>query len=119
MKSTGIKMICRFLMVSLMLLQLPMAQAGMIGVDQVASAASAQADRAAVVSVLSRSEVASELQSMGVDAKSVPERVAALTDSEVHALAGNLNTLPAGAMTNWAWAAVAVLVGVVIYYNWK
>ena len=119
MKSAGIKMICRFLIVSLMLLQFPMAQAGMVGADQVVSAASAQADRSAVVSMLSRSEVAGQLQLMGVDAKNVQDRVAALTDVEVHALAGNLNSLPAGAMGTWAWVGVAVIIAVVIYYTWK
>src|ERR1700693_3487428 len=94
MKSAGIKMVCRLLICALMLLQFPMVRAGMIGADQVVSAASAQADRNAVVGVLRRSEVASQLQSMGVDAKLAQDRVAALTDEEVHALAGNLNSLP-------------------------
>ena len=121
MKSAGIKMVCRLLVVALMLLQFPMVQAGMIGADQVVSAASAQADRNAVASVLSRSEVASQLQSMGVDAKLVQDRVAALTNDEVHALAGNLNSLPAGAMANgWIWVIV-IAVGLAIFskYNWK
>ena len=121
MKFAGIKMVCRLLVVALMLLQFPMVQAGMIGADQVVSAASAQADRNAVVSVLSRSEVASQLQSMGVDATLVQDRVAALTNDEVHALAGNLNSLPAGAMaTGWIWLIV-IAVGFAIYskYNWK
>ena len=121
MKFAGIKMVCRLLVVALMLLQFPMVQAGMIGADQVVSAASAQADRNAVASVLSRSEVASQLQSMGVDAKLVQNRVAALTNDEVHALAGNLNSLPAGAMANgWIWVIV-IAVGLAIFYkyNWK
>jgi hypothetical protein len=120
MKFAGIKMVCRLLVVALMLLQFPMVQAGMIGADQMVSA-SAQADRNAVVSVLSRSEVASQLQSMGVDATLVQDRVAALTNDEVHALAGNLNSLPAGAMaTGWIWLIV-IAVGFAIYskYNWK
>ena len=120
MKFAGIKMVCRLLVVALMLLQFPMVQAGMIGADQMVSA-SAQADRNAVVSVLSRSEVASQLQSMGVDAKLVQDRVAALTNDEVHALAGNLNSLPAGAMaTAWIWVIV-IAVGLAIYFkfNWK
>lgn len=121
MKSAGTKMVCRLLVVALMLLQFPMAQAGMIGADQVVSAASAQSDRNAVVSVLSRSEVASQLQSMGVDAKLVQDRVAALTNDEVHALAGNLNSLPAGAMANgWIWLIVVVIgLGIFYNYNWK
>ena len=114
-------MVCRLLIVALMLLQFPMVQAGMIGADQVVSAASAQADRNAVVSVLNRSEVASQLQSMGVDAKLVQDRVAALTNDEVHALAGNLNSLPAGAMATGWIVLIVVVIAVAIFskYNWK
>jgi hypothetical protein len=119
MKSAGIKMICRFLVVSLMFLQFPMAQAGMIGVDQVVNATSAQTDRMGAGSVLSRSEITSQLQSMGVDAKLAQDRVAALTDVEVLALEGKMNSMPAGAMSHgWGWVLL-IAVGLVIYFKWK
>jgi hypothetical protein len=119
MKFTGIKMICRMLIVSLMLLQFPMVHAGMIGADEVISAGTLQADRNVVASVLNRSEVANQLQSMGVDSKLAQDRVAALTDSEVHALAGNLDTLPAGAMFAGGWWVIAIIIAVVVYFSWK
>ena len=119
MKSAGIKTICRMLIAALMLFQFPMARAGMVSTDQVVTVASAQADREALLSALSRPEVASQLVAMGVDPKQAQERVAALTNDEVRTLTGNLDSLPAGAKTNgWAWALVIIL-GVVIYYNWK
>ena len=47
------------------------------------------------------------------------DRVAAMTDQEVRTLAGNLDSLPAGAKTNgWAWAAV-IIIAVWIIYAWK
>jgi hypothetical protein len=121
MKFPGFKMVCRLLVVALMLLQFPMVQAGMIGADQVVSAANAQADRNAVLSVLSRSEITSQIQSMGVDPKLAQDRVAAMTNDEVHALTGNLNSLPAGAMANgWIWLIVVLIaVGIFYGYNWK
>jgi len=119
MKFTGFKMICRFLIVSLMMLQIPMATAGMVGVEQVLSATTVQADRTIVAGALNRSEVASQLQSMGVDAKLAQDRVAAMTDNEVHALAGNITALPAGAMWDGGWLLLLIIVGVVVYFSWK
>lgn len=116
MKSMTMRFICRMLVVSLAMLPFQSIQAGMIGADQVAAVASAQAERQAVLSLISRSEVASQLQSLGVDLKTANDRVAAMTDEEVHSLAGQLNSLPAGANNGWAWAAV-IIIGVLIWYN--
>lgn len=91
-------------------------QAGMIGADQVAAAAGAQAERQALLSMIGRSEVASQLQSLGVDLNTAKDRVAAMTDEEVRSLAGQLNSLPAGANNGWVWAAV-IIIGVLIWYN--
>lgn len=119
MKSTMMRMICRFLILALAVLPFQAAQAGMIGADQVVSAATAQADRATVATILSRADVAGQLQSMGLDARTAQDRVAAMTDQEVHSLAGQVDSLPAGAKSNgWAWAAV-IIIAIVIYYNWK
>ena len=113
------RMICRFLIVAIAMLPFQSVQAGMIGTDQLASVASGQADRATVLGFMNRSEVAGQLQSMGVDLKTANDRVAAMTDQEVRTLAGNLDSLPAGASNNgWAWAVVIAL-AVWIIYTWK
>ena len=112
-------MICRFLIVSLMLLPFQTVQAGLIGTGQVAAAATAQADRDAVLSLIGRSEVGSQLQALGVDPKTAKERVAAMTDQEVRTLAGNLDSVPAGARSNgWVWAVV-IIIAIVLIYRWK
>ena len=118
MKFAAIRMICRFLVVSMMLLPFQTIQAGMIGTDQMASVASAQTDRASVLNLMSRSDVASQLQTLGLDPKVAQDRVAAMTDDEVRALAGKLDSIPAGASNGWAWAAV-IIIAIVIWYNWK
>lgn len=115
MKFAAIRMVCRFLVLSMMLLPFQTIQAGMIGTDQMASVASAQADRASVLSLLNRSEVASQLQALGLDPKLAKDRIAAMTDEEVRSLAGQLNSLPAGAGDGW-WIAAVIIVGVVIWW---
>ena len=116
-----VKMISRLLVVSLLLLPFQSIQAGMVSTDQVSAAASAQAQRAMVMSVISRADVASQLQSMGIDSKNAQARVDAMTDSEVASLANQLNSLPAGASSSNAgwWIAAAVIIIILIWYNWK
>jgi len=120
MQFNGFKLICRMLIASMLMLQFSLSQAGMVGAEQMLPAATVQADRMAVGAVLNRAEVASQLQAMGVDPALAQQRVASLTDSEVHALAGNINEMPAGAMASgWWWAIGALIIGLVIYFYWK
>ncbi len=120
MKSKLMRMVCRLLVVSMVLLPFETVQAGMIGAGQVAAAASAQSDRAAVMGLISRVDVARQMQSLGLDSQVAKDRVAAMTDQEVQTLAGHINSLPAGASSNngWAWAAV-IIIAIVIWYNWR
>ncbi len=118
MKSATIRLICHLLTVSMLLMPFQSIHAGMIGADQAAVATSVQADRATVLNLLNRSDVASQLQTLGLDPQTAKDRVAAMTDQEVRSLAGKLDTLPAGALSNWGWAAVIIL-AIVIWYNWK
>lgn len=119
MTSTMKKTTCRVLVVSLLALSFQTARAGMIGADQAAAAQSAQSDRTVVMSVLNRAETTAQLQSMGVDPQAARERVAAMTDQEVHALAQDIQTAPAGAMSGWGWAAVVIVVAAVWYFAYR
>ena len=90
--------------------------AGMIGTGDVVSAAQAAAARDTVATFMNRSDVAGQLQALGLSAKDAKDRVAALTDSEVAKLAGQIDSLPAGADSS-AWAIAAVLlIGFLIYW---
>lgn len=111
----AIRMICRFLVVSMMFLPFQSIQAGMIGTDKIASVASAQTDRASVLNLMSRADVSSQLQALGIDPKGAADRVAALTDDEVRTLAGKLNSLPAGAGDGW-WIAAVIIVAVLVWW---
>lgn len=80
------------------------AQSALVGTEQVAAAqgmvsadVQAAAERARVLSLLDRPEVAAGLVERGLSAEQARERVAALTDAEVAQLAHTLDTAPAGA----------------------
>ena len=113
------RMICRLLMVLMAWIPYQVAQAGMIGTEQVVGSTS-QADRAAVLAVINRSDVSGQLQSMGLDPATAKDRVAAMTDQEVRTLAGNLNALPAGASNHGAAVVlVLIIIGVLIWWAVK
>src|SRR5947209_8389743 len=88
-------LLCRLLIVMMAWTPFQMAQAGMIGTDQVVS--TSQADRGAVLGFVGRADVASQLQSFGLDTSTAKDRVAAMTDEEVRYLAGRIQSMPAGA----------------------
>lgn len=121
MKLAAIRWLCRFLVASMALMPFSGAYAGMISTQDMAGTASTQMQRAHVTSLLERSDVASRLQALGVDLGSAKARVAAMTDEEVRTLAGQIDTLPAGAKSGSFWWAVAIAVVIAIYivYRWR
>jgi hypothetical protein len=73
------------------------AQAELIGTLQAVEASTRAQDLATVNSALARDQVRTQLVAFGVDPAQVETRVAALTDSELRALAGKVAEAPAGA----------------------
>ena len=116
MKSAVLRFVSRLLIASLCAMSFQSATAGMIGTDQAVGAASAQTQRTALINTLGRDDVASQLQTQGVDPLAAKERIAAMTDQEVAALADRIDTLPAGGMSSGAWWAVAVVVALAVWY---
>lgn len=119
MKTAAMRLVCRFLIASLLLLPFQTLQAGMIGTQQAATVAGAHAERTAVLNVMSRADVSNQLQALGVDVQSAKDRVAMMSDEEVRSLAGQLNSLPAGGWSDWGWVAVVVIVGIILWYSWR
>jgi hypothetical protein len=70
--------------------------AAMISTEQAVAATTAQQNREKVAAALHRPDVAAELERMGVAKSEAEARVAALSDAEVAALAGRVDSLPAG-----------------------
>ncbi len=116
MNTAWARSLCRILIVLMALAPYQVAQAGMIGTDQVASTAS-QADRNTVLQFLDRAEVASQLQSLGVDARNVKDRVAAMSDQEVQQIAGKIQSMPAGADTTGV-VLLLLVVAAVVWWVW-
>ena len=95
MKSTIVRFVCRFLTASMIVLPWQ-AQAGMIATDQALDAAQQRVARATVAGFIDRDGVAAQFQALGLSPQAAKERVAALSDAEVAALAGRIDALPAG-----------------------
>ena len=113
MSTSFARLVCRVLVVCLIGLPFQV-QAGMIGSDEAISAAQAQVARGAVLSVVNRADVAGQLQALGLTPQAAKDRVAALTDSEVATLAGQIDSLPAGA--NGTGVVLLILVVLLIWW---
>jgi hypothetical protein len=114
------KIICQVLILSMV--WLPFAsQAAMITTDQVVTNAAAQADRAKIIDFVARADVQKQMEVLGLTQANAADRVNALTDQEVQRIAGQIDSLPAGASSSGVWWAVAVvaIVAVLVYVYWK
>ena len=116
MQST-MKITCRALVISMLALSFQAANAGMIGADRAVN--SAPVDRAMLLSVLDRAETTAQFQAQGIDPAMARARVAAMTDEEVQAMAQDIQTAPAGAMSDWAWVAVILIAAAIWYYAYR
>jgi hypothetical protein len=73
------------------------AQAELVTTLQAVEASTRTQDLAAVNAALAREEVRAQFEALGVEPAQVESRVAALTDSELRTLAGQMAEMPAGA----------------------
>ena len=80
-------------------------QAGIVDTGAMVQS-SRDANLALIQMQLDRSDVRGEMQKMGVDRNSIDQRIATLSDNEVHALAKRMDNAPAG-------SGVLVLIGAV------
>jgi hypothetical protein len=71
------------------------AQAGIVATNAIVRT-DRDANMATIRDQLDRSEVKAQMEKMGVDAASVDQRIAALSDSELHSLAKQMQDAPAG-----------------------
>jgi hypothetical protein len=91
-------MVSRLLIATVLCLVLPLQQAyaGIVSTDRVAASAQSQSERERIRTFFDREDVRKQLQAQGIDVKAANARVDALTDDEVHKVAGNLDNMPAG-----------------------
>ena len=76
--------------------QVSLAQAEIVSTDQITAQKTAEQDRAKVHAFLERANVKERLQAMGVSGVLAEDRVASLSEEEVHALAQKIDSMPAG-----------------------
>jgi hypothetical protein len=92
-------------------------QASMIGTDQVVAGAQDQSNRDKVINFVQRGDVAKQFETLGLSAANAADRVNAMTQEEINKVAGQIDSLPAGASSGW-WIAAVIIIGVVIWYGW-
>lgn len=92
-------------------------QAGMIGTDQVVAGAQDQMNRDKVLNFMTRGDVVKQFESFGISASGAKERVNAMTNEEISKVAGQLDSLPAGAGSGGVIAAV-IIIGIIVWYVW-
>jgi len=101
-----------------MIAQGSIVHAEMIGPEAVSVQSQAEQDRAKVQNFVDRATVKERLQAMGVSGLVAKDRVAALTEEEIHALAQRIDAMPAGgALSNndlILIVLIAILVALVI-----
>lgn len=73
-----------------------MADAAMIGTLQAVESSTRAQDLATVNAALAQDQVRQQFAALGVDPAQIDSRVAALTDSELRSLAGQMSGMPAG-----------------------
>lgn len=119
MDTAWAKTLCRLLVALMIWTPYQIATAGMIGTDKVVMSTT-QADRTTVLNYLTRGDVQNQLQTMGIDAASAKDRVAAMTDEEVSSLAGRINSMPAGAaMSSGAAILLIIVIAAAVWWFWR
>ena len=113
------KTICRLLIALMIWMPYQIATAGMIGTDQVATSTSPQADRTTVLNFLNRSDVSSQLQTLGIDPTTAKDRVGAMSDQEVQSLAGQISAMPAGGTSTGAAILLLILIAAAVWWFWQ
>ena len=88
----------RFLIVSTCAIGMPvpMAQAELVSTYNLAVVDAVESDRQKLDTLLQREDVRAELERNGVNPAQAAARVAALSDAEAAAIAGRIDSLPAG-----------------------
>jgi hypothetical protein len=94
--------------------QAPLARAEIVETEGLGAQSQAELDRARVQSFMERADVKERLQAMGVAGLVAGDRVASLTDAEVHALAQRIDAMPAGGALSNQDLVIILLIAILI-----
>lgn len=84
--------------------------ADVVGTDELLLQSEAESKRSQLITSLARDEVRQKLQSMGVSAGDVQQRVDALTDAEVIQLSEKMDDMPAGGVLGTIIAVLVIFI---------
>lgn len=104
-------------MATLMLaVSMPMgiAQAALVGTEQLVEPSQAEADRALVATFVARDDVRAQMRNMGVNPDEAAARVAVMSDVEIQRIATKIDEMPAGQSAVGAIVGAVVLIFVVL-----
>jgi hypothetical protein len=96
MSATLLHRMCVVVLGAALCLQASAVMAGIVNTDELAAPNQTEVEKAKVRAFMDRADVKDRLQALGVDAPSAKDRVAAMTDQEVHAMAQKIDSMPAG-----------------------
>ncbi len=97
-----------------LLVQVPLARAEIVDTQDLAAQTQVQQDQAKVQSFLERATVKEKLEAMGVKGLVAKDRVAALSEQEVHALADRIDAMPAGGTLSQTDMIFILLIAILI-----
>jgi uncharacterized small protein (DUF1192 family) len=102
------RVVCLTVVLSLLVLNVATARAGLVSTETAMTASRNADNRAMVIAQLQRDDVRQVLESKGLSVAEVEQRVNALSDAEINRIANQMNDMPAGA------GAFGVVIGAVL-----
>ena len=96
MNATFFHRMCVVVLGAALCLQASVVMAEIVPTDQLAAPNQTEVEKAKVQAFMDRADVKVRLQALGVNELSAKDRVAAMTDQEVHAMAQKIDSMPAG-----------------------
>jgi len=98
----------------LMAIPHPSAMAALMPTDAVNDLAQGQEARGRILQFMARADVRAALVAQGIDLDEADARVAALTDSEIAQIGGQIEKLPAGGFLEFAITVLVVVLVVIV-----
>jgi len=94
--------------------QAPVVLAEIVDSDAMSAQSQAEKDRAKVQSFVDRANVKERLVAMGVSGVVARDRVASLTEQEVHTLAQRIDSMPAGGSLSTTDIIIILLIAILV-----
>lgn len=114
MKKTYARLVPTVLLTLAVGFHTPLVRAELVTTPELASQQEADAERAKVQQFLEQATVKERLQAMGVDGVFAGQRVAALDQQEIHALAQRIDAMPAGGNLSTYDMILIVLIAILV-----